>query len=55
MTCSQADGGCPFIAGAESVFQLHMKIESIWQHTQQADIKNAVYKLQPKCYMYSPK
>jgi hypothetical protein len=26
---SQADGGCPFIAGAESVFQLHMKIESI--------------------------
>jgi arsenate reductase len=29
MTCSQADGGCPFIAGAESVFQLHMKIESI--------------------------
>jgi arsenate reductase len=33
MTCSQADGGCPFIAGAESVFQLHMKIESIWQHT----------------------
>jgi arsenate reductase len=29
VTCSQADGGCPLLLALKSVFQLHMKIESI--------------------------
>jgi arsenate reductase len=55
MTCSQADGGCPFIAGAEK--RIPITYEDPFDNTlnKLRNIKNAVYKLQPKCYMYFPK
>jgi arsenate reductase len=57
MTCSQADGGCPFIAGAEKRIPITYEDPKAFDNTlnKLRNIKNAVYKLQPKCYMYFPK
>jgi arsenate reductase len=56
MTCSQADGGCPLLLALKAYSITYEDRKHLTTHLNKLrNIKNAVYKLQPKCYMYFPK
>lgn len=55
MTCSQADGGCPFIVGAEKRISITFEVpkyQMVHQHRQRS-ITNEVDRLHLKCSTFS--